>query len=121
MKHTLVSDTALGNSCNKICLSVLIPEWAWVNPACTWSYVHRLTPLTIRVCCCSHIYSFIRHWKAHIICTLMISYGRCPHSASMNWISISEFWNFRQNVVNNLPVYKVLRMKQRHSRCIRKA
>ena len=92
MKYTLITYTTLCNTCYKIGFTIIVPKWARVNPACTRSYINRFTPFSKWVFCCSHIYSFIWHWKTHIIYSLMVSYRRCPHSTAMNWISISKLW-----------------------------
>jgi len=105
MKNTLISNSALCNTCHKISITVIIPEWTRVNPACTWSYINRLAPFTKRIFGCCHIYSLIWHWKTYIICTLVVSYRWCPHTTSVQRIVISEFRNVFQAIINNLPIH----------------
>ena len=85
MQYALISDPALCHTCDKICLSVVIPERTGIDPACSRADIDRCTPFSKRIFCRTHINTLIRHWETNVKCSFMISYGRCPHAASVHW------------------------------------
>ena len=74
MENTFIANAAFCYSSYQICFSIIIPKWAWINPACACTYVYRLRPFAVRIFCGSHKNSLIRCRKAYIKQTFAITY-----------------------------------------------
>ena len=88
VQYALVPDTAFGNACNQIRLPVIIPERTGIDPSRAGTNIDRFRPITEGICRGTHEDSFIRHRKAYIVHSLMVSNRGCPDTTAMNRVII---------------------------------
>ena len=110
IQHALEADTASGESSYHISFAVLIPERAGIDPAHYLSDISRLAPFAPRVCGLAHHNPLIRHGNKYVVSSLMEADGRCPGTAAVYRLVIIFKGKFIHDVIDDLPVHKILGM-----------
>ena len=110
IQHALEADTASGESRHHVSLAVIIPERAGIDPAHYLTHIGRLTPFAERVCGLAHHNPFIRHGNEYIVSSLMVADGGSPGTAAVHRLVIIVKRKLINDIINDLPVHKILGM-----------